>query len=53
VPAELELAGVEAPGPLGTLLGVDLHSRAESLPSPAGFAGEMRPYQQRGLGKPS
>ena len=50
VPAELELAGVEAPGPLGTLLAGDLHSRAESLPSPAGFAGELRPYQQRGLG---
>ncbi|MFN6343039.1 MAG: SNF2 helicase-associated domain-containing protein [Cyanobium sp.] len=33
VPAELELAGVEAPVPLGSLL-----------------AGELRPYQQRGLG---
>ena len=50
VPAELELAGVEAPGPLGTLLAGDLHSRAESLPTPAGFKGELRPYQQRGLG---
>ena len=50
MPAELELAGVEAPGPLGTLLAGDLHSRAEPLPSPVGFAGELRPYQQRGLG---
>jgi superfamily II DNA or RNA helicase len=50
VPAELELAGVEAPGPLGTLLAGDLHSRAESLPTPAGFEGQLRPYQQRGLG---
>ncbi len=50
LPAELELAGVEAPGPLGTLLAGDLHSRAEPLPTPVGFIGELRPYQQRGLG---
>ncbi len=50
VPAELELAGVEASGPLGTLLAGDLHSRAAALATPAGFAGELRPYQQRGLG---
>jgi len=50
LPPDLELAGVEAPGPLGTLLAGDLHSRAEPLPTPVGFSGELRPYQQRGLG---
>lgn len=50
VPPELELAGVEAPGPLGTLLAGDLQARVEALPTPEGFAGELRPYQQRGLG---
>ncbi|MBM5817370.1 MAG: DEAD/DEAH box helicase [Cyanobacteria bacterium K_Offshore_surface_m2_239] len=50
VPAELELAGVEATGPLGALLAGHAHSRAEALPTPAEFMGELRPYQQRGLG---
>jgi non-specific serine/threonine protein kinase len=50
LPAELELAGVDAPGALGTLLAGDLHSRAEALPTPPDFAGDLRPYQQRGLG---
>ncbi|MFN6134435.1 MAG: SNF2 helicase-associated domain-containing protein, partial [Synechococcaceae cyanobacterium] len=50
LPPELELAGVEAAGALGTLLAGDLHSRAEALPTPPSFAGELRPYQQRGLG---
>ncbi len=50
LPATLELAGVEAPGALGTLLAGDLHSRAEALPTPPDFVGELRPYQQRGLG---
>jgi non-specific serine/threonine protein kinase len=50
LPPELELAGVEAAGALGTLLAGDLHSRVEALPTPPAFAGELRPYQQRGLG---
>jgi non-specific serine/threonine protein kinase len=50
LPPELELAGVEASGPLGTLLAGDLHQRAEALPTPEAFKGELRPYQQRGLG---
>ncbi len=50
VPAELALARVEAPGPLGALLAGDLHGRAEALPTPEGFVGALRPYQQRGLG---
>ena len=50
LPPELELAGVEAAGPLGSLLAGDLHQRAEALPTPEAFRGELRPYQQRGLG---
>jgi non-specific serine/threonine protein kinase len=50
VPPELAVAGVEAPGALGSFLAGDLHSRAEALPTPAGFTGTLRPYQQRGLG---
>jgi non-specific serine/threonine protein kinase len=50
LPPELELAGVEDGGALGTLLAGDLHQRAVALPTPEAFAGELRPYQQRGLG---
>ena len=50
VPAELELAGVEAPGAFGAILAGDLYGRAEALPTPEGFVGALRPYQQRGLG---
>ena len=50
LPAELELTGVEDGGALGTLLAGDLHQRAEALPTPQAFVGELRPYQQRGLG---
>jgi non-specific serine/threonine protein kinase len=50
LPPELELAGVEASGPLGTLLAGDLHQRAEAMATPESFRGELRPYQQRGLG---
>ena len=50
LPPELELAGVEAPGTLGAFLTGDLQGQAMALPTPAGFVGELRPYQQRGLG---
>ena len=50
LPPELELAGVEDGGTLGTLLAGDLHQRAAALPTPEAFVGELRPYQQRGLG---
>jgi hypothetical protein len=49
LPPELELAGVEASGPLGTLLAGDLHQRAEAMATPEAFRGELRPYQQRAL----
>jgi len=48
--AGVELAGVEASGPLGTLLAGDLHQRVEAMATPEAFKGELRPYQQRGLG---
>jgi len=50
LPPELELAGVEASGALGTLMAGDLHQRAEAMATPEAFRGELRPYQQRGLG---
>jgi len=50
LPPELELAGVEASGPLGALLAGDQHQRAEAMATPEAFRGELRPYQQRGLG---
>ncbi|MDM7937950.1 MAG: DEAD/DEAH box helicase [Cyanobium sp. CZS 48M] len=50
LPNDLALVGVEASGPLGELLGGELHSRAIPIPTPADFEGELRPYQERGLG---
>ena len=50
LPDDLPLVGVEASGPLGELLGGELHSRATPIPTPADFNGELRPYQERGLG---
>jgi non-specific serine/threonine protein kinase len=50
LPPELELAGVCDSGALGTLLAGDLQQRAEAMPTPQAFVGELRPYQQRGLG---
>ena len=50
LPDDLRLVGVEASGPLGELLSGELHSRATPIPTPADFEGELRPYQERGLG---
>jgi len=50
LPDDLPLVGVEASGPLGELLGGELHSRATPISTPADFNGELRPYQERGLG---
>ena len=41
--------GVEADGLLGALLRGELADRAEVTGTPAGFAGELRPYQQRAV----
>ncbi|MCP9840943.1 DEAD/DEAH box helicase [Synechococcus sp. J7-Johnson] len=50
LPDDLALVGVEASGPLGELIGGEVHSRATPIPTPADFEGELRPYQERGLG---
>jgi SNF2 family DNA or RNA helicase len=47
---ELPVAGVEATGWLGDLLAGADDRRLELRPTPGGFAGRLRPYQERGLG---
>ncbi len=47
----LPIDGIEASGWLGTLVSGDaIESRLDPIPTPAGFHGELRPYQERGLG---
>jgi non-specific serine/threonine protein kinase len=46
----LALSGVEADGWLGDLLAGAEDRRLVALPTPPGFAGQLRPYQERGLG---
>src|SRR5207248_695558 len=46
--ADLPVVGIEAEGWLGALLGGG-DGRIEALPTPAGFDGVLRPYQERGL----
>jgi len=47
--AEIPLVGVDADGWLGDLLSGQADHRLRPMPTPAGFSGELRPYQQRGL----
>ena len=47
--AELPVVAVEADGWLGDLLAGAEDRRLESRPTPESFAGELRPYQERGL----
>ncbi|MFB9681786.1 DEAD/DEAH box helicase, partial [Streptosporangium vulgare] len=46
---ELPIVGVDADGLLGDLLSGEADRRLEPIPTPAGFHGELRPYQERGL----
>jgi SNF2 family DNA or RNA helicase len=46
---DLPVAGIEATGWLGDLLSGQAERRLEPMATPAGFRGELRPYQQRGL----
>jgi superfamily II DNA or RNA helicase len=46
---EVPVLGVEADGLLGALLRGELEDRLEVKGTPPGFAGELRPYQQRGV----
>jgi SNF2 family DNA or RNA helicase len=46
---ELPLIAVDADGWLGDLLSGRADQRLDPMETPAGFRGELRPYQQRGL----
>ncbi|WP_433299866.1 DEAD/DEAH box helicase [Actinoplanes sp. CA-030573] len=46
---DLPLVEVDADGMLGDLLSGQAAERLEPLPTPAGFRGALRPYQERGL----
>jgi hypothetical protein len=48
-PADLPVVDVAADGWLGNLLSGADDRRLEPTPTPDGFAGELRPYQERGL----
>jgi SNF2 family DNA or RNA helicase len=48
-PDELALTSVDADGWLGDLLSGEADKRLDPMLTPAGFQGELRPYQQRGL----
>ena len=48
-PAGLPVLGVDADGWLADLLSPDAERRLEPVPSPPGFMGTLRPYQERGL----
>jgi len=47
--ADLPIVAVEADGWLGDLLAGAEDRRLEARPTPDGFVGELRPYQERGL----
>ena len=46
---DLALTSVDADGWLGDLLSGEADQRLDPMQTPAGFTGELRPYQQRGL----
>jgi len=48
-PGDLPLAEVSADGWLGDLLSGQADDRLAACPTPDGFRGQLRPYQQRGL----
>jgi SNF2 family DNA or RNA helicase len=48
-PDGLALTSVDADGWLGDLLSGEADRRLDPMQTPAGFGGELRPYQQRGL----
>jgi SNF2 family DNA or RNA helicase len=45
----LPLLGLDADGALGDLLSGEADRRLEPIPTPDGFEGTLRPYQERGL----
>ncbi len=48
-PAGLPVVSVTADGPLGDLLAGQVDRRLVPVPTPDGFTGTLRPYQERGL----
>jgi len=52
LPSGLEVLDVDATavGWMRTLLDGALHATVEATPTPPGFAGQLRPYQERGVG---
>jgi superfamily II DNA or RNA helicase len=46
---DIELVGVDADGWLGDLLSGQADRRLRPMGTPAGFSGQLRPYQERGL----
>jgi non-specific serine/threonine protein kinase len=48
-PAGLPVVSVTAEGALGELLAGQVDRRLEPVPTPVGFTGSLRPYQERGL----
>ena len=49
-PDGVEVVGVRATGWLADLLDGALHARVAPIVTPAGFDGQLRPYQERGVG---
>jgi SNF2 family DNA or RNA helicase len=46
---DIPLVGVDADGWLGDLLSGQVDRRLQPMTAPAGFSGQLRPYQERGL----
>ena len=49
-PHDVAVVGVVAGGALGDLLDEALHSTVSPIPTPDGFVGQLREYQERGVG---
>jgi SNF2 family DNA or RNA helicase len=47
---DVEVTGVDATGWLRDLLADALHATVTAVPTPDGFVGALRPYQERGVG---
>jgi SNF2 family DNA or RNA helicase len=50
VPPDVDIDRVVASGWLGNLLDDALHASVQPVPTPENFNGELRPYQERGVG---
>ena len=50
LPPDVDIEGVVASGWLGDLLDDALHASVQPVPTPDDFNGELRPYQERGVG---